>query len=156
VVTPVTRTDPFPITARARDHWKSGVIKTSIVLWIFVPMNATASPVSLYAGIDVSSLSWLEKHWMAYYVWIGNPIIATGLMSFVVHEVCWLQFLDIFDSQIVFRLCISDVAYRGSSSMLSPTFKGGNYSRRKCLPHNSSGSAQSKFFFPISWWTCQL
>lgn len=30
-------------------------------------------------GADVELVSW--------YVWIGNPVIATGLMSFLLHEV---------------------------------------------------------------------
>jgi len=43
----------------------------------------------LYPGLsDLSSLNWFEQQWVAWYVWIGNPIIATGLMSFLMHEVC--------------------------------------------------------------------
>lgn len=43
----------------------------------------------LYPGLtDFSSLNWFEQQWVAWYVWIGNPIIATGLMSFLMHEVC--------------------------------------------------------------------
>jgi methylsterol monooxygenase len=55
--------------------------------------NATvAAPFyqTIYADTDFSSLSWLEQRWVAYYVWIGNPIIATGLMAFLMHEVCTL------------------------------------------------------------------
>lgn len=55
-------------------------------------MNSTApaynSPELLYADTDFSKLNWLEKNWAAWYIWIGNPIIATGLMSFLLHEVC--------------------------------------------------------------------
>jgi methylsterol monooxygenase len=40
-----------------------------------------------YANIDFSSLNWLEKKWAAWYILIGNPVIATGLMSFLLHEV---------------------------------------------------------------------
>ena len=52
-------------------------------------LNSTATDVltELYAGTDFSALSWLEQSWVAWYVWIGNPIIATGLMSFLLHEV---------------------------------------------------------------------
>ena len=52
--------------------------------------NTTIAGVAadLYAGTDFSSLSWLEQQWVAWYVWIGNPVIATGLMSFLLHEVC--------------------------------------------------------------------
>ena len=41
----------------------------------------------LYAHVDLSTLSWLEQLWAAWYVWINNPVIATGLMSFIMHEV---------------------------------------------------------------------
>lgn len=56
-------------------------------------LNGTASPSfyeTVYAGTDFSSLSWAEQKWVAWYIWIGNPIIATGLMSFLLHEVCLL------------------------------------------------------------------
>jgi hypothetical protein len=47
----------------------------------------------LYPGLtDFSSLNWFEQQWVAWYVWIGNPIIATGLMSFLLHEVCRLVY----------------------------------------------------------------
>ena len=50
-------------------------------------MNATESQWALYGGADLSHLNWLERTWSSYYIWIGNPIIATGLLSFLVHEV---------------------------------------------------------------------
>ncbi|KAF8519304.1 hypothetical protein JB92DRAFT_3082295 [Gautieria morchelliformis] len=31
----------------------------------------------------------LEQWWAAWYLWIGNPTIATGLMSFIMHEVVY-------------------------------------------------------------------
>jgi len=48
---------------------------------------AHESAQQLYAHLDLSKLSWLEQLWAAWYIWIGNPIIATGLMSFLMHEV---------------------------------------------------------------------
>lgn len=44
-------------------------------------------PLAHYNSLDWSSLSWAEKQWANWYIWIGNPVIATGLMSFVMHEV---------------------------------------------------------------------
>ncbi|GAW01915.1 C4-methyl sterol oxidase [Lentinula edodes] len=41
---------------------------------------------ALYAGTDFSSLNWAEQKWVAWYVWWGNPIIATGMLSFLMHE----------------------------------------------------------------------
>lgn len=41
----------------------------------------------LYAGTDLSSLSYPEQLWVRWYLWFGNPVIATGVMSFLLHEV---------------------------------------------------------------------
>ncbi|KAJ7243658.1 C4-methyl sterol oxidase [Mycena rebaudengoi] len=49
-------------------------------------VNATHIPFPYDSSTDFSSLSWLEQQWAAWYVWIGNPVIATGLMSFLMHE----------------------------------------------------------------------
>lgn len=55
-------------------------------------MNSSApvyqSADVLYADTDFSKLNWVETQWAAWYLWIGNPVIATGLMSFLLHEVC--------------------------------------------------------------------
>ncbi|KAB5588949.1 C-4 methylsterol oxidase [Ceratobasidium theobromae] len=60
-------------------------------------MNSTrvfdhrAASSELYAagGTDFSKLSWLESNWAAWYLWIGDPVIATGLMSFLLHEIVY-------------------------------------------------------------------
>jgi len=31
-------------------------------------------------------LNYLEKMWLAWYSWMGNDVLATGIMSFVIHE----------------------------------------------------------------------
>jgi methylsterol monooxygenase len=31
-------------------------------------------------------LNYLEKMWLAWYTWLGNDVLATGIMSFVLHE----------------------------------------------------------------------
>ena len=50
--------------------------------------NSTVSEASLlYANTDFTKLNWLEAQWAAWYLWIGNPILATGLASFLLHEV---------------------------------------------------------------------
>jgi methylsterol monooxygenase len=46
-----------------------------------------SSAGDLYAGTDFTSLTWAEKQWAAWYIMIGNSVIATGLMSFLLHEV---------------------------------------------------------------------
>lgn len=32
-------------------------------------------------------LNYLERMWMTWYAWMGNDILATGIMSFTIHEV---------------------------------------------------------------------
>ncbi|KAF8147780.1 C4-methyl sterol oxidase [Mycena galopus ATCC 62051] len=43
----------------------------------------------MYHDVDFTSLSWVEQQWAAWYLYIGNPILATGLMSFLVHEIVY-------------------------------------------------------------------
>ncbi|KAF9039595.1 hypothetical protein BDZ89DRAFT_1060754 [Hymenopellis radicata] len=56
--------------------------------------NATASGHlssfrDAYADTDITALNWLEQMWVAWYIWIDNPVIATGLMSFLMHELVY-------------------------------------------------------------------
>ncbi|KAG6874485.1 hypothetical protein C0995_010395 [Termitomyces sp. Mi166 len=50
--------------------------------------NSTSS-TGLYSTTDFSSLNWFEQQWVAWYAMLGNPVIATGLMSFLLHEVVY-------------------------------------------------------------------
>jgi methylsterol monooxygenase len=43
----------------------------------------------LYADVALSQLSLIEQLWAAWYIWIDNPFLATGLMSFLLHEVTY-------------------------------------------------------------------
>ncbi|KAK8865966.1 hypothetical protein IAR55_001115 [Kwoniella newhampshirensis] len=54
-----------------------------------VIQNATETQNTLYPGVDLNSLSWIEKTWAEYYIAVGNPIIATGMMSFLLHEIVY-------------------------------------------------------------------
>ncbi|KAJ6510525.1 hypothetical protein C8R45DRAFT_1059707 [Mycena sanguinolenta] len=49
-------------------------------------MSHNATIADLYSGVDFNSLSWIEQQWMSWYLYIGNPILATGLASFLMHE----------------------------------------------------------------------
>jgi len=56
----------------------------------FVPPKAvqpTSAELYSRAGVDYSSLSIVEQLWVDWYLWIADPMIATGLMSFIMHEV---------------------------------------------------------------------
>ena len=59
----------------------------TLSLNVTVAAAAHETAEQLYAHIDISKLNWLEQQWVAWYLWIGNPILATGLMSFLFHEV---------------------------------------------------------------------
>jgi methylsterol monooxygenase len=58
----------------------------------FVGSSGDLTASQLYAGlnVDFTQLNWFERHWMAWYIWIGNPLIATGIASFILHEVRFL------------------------------------------------------------------
>lgn len=67
-------------------------------------MNTTSTPYTdpsvLYAGTDFSKLSWLELQWASWYIWIGNPILATGLASFLLHEVRHAHYSTLIDCSL--------------------------------------------------------
>ena len=50
-------------------------------------MNETTAQNTLYGHIDLSDVSWMERKWASYYIWAANPLIGTGILSFVWHEV---------------------------------------------------------------------
>ncbi|KAJ7475113.1 hypothetical protein B0H11DRAFT_2034153 [Mycena galericulata] len=52
-------------------------------------VNATGVPSLYDASTDFTSLSWLEQQWVAWYIYIGNPVLATGLASFLMHEIVY-------------------------------------------------------------------
>lgn len=79
-----------------------------------------------YTGTDFSSISWLEQQWVAWYVWIGNPVVATGLMSFLLHEVRLLVSFGI-RTHLLDRLSILDVVFHGSLLTLFLTSASGNF-----------------------------
>ena len=41
----------------------------------------------LYANLDTSKLTYAEQLWVQWYQYWGNPVIATGVMSFLLHEI---------------------------------------------------------------------
>lgn len=51
------------------------------------PVHPTASELYAKAGTDFSQLSTVETWWAQWYIMIGDPVIATGLLSFILHEV---------------------------------------------------------------------
>lgn len=48
---------------------------------------AIQSAEYLYRNTDPSKLNLLENLWMQWYLYFGDPTIATGVMSFCLHEV---------------------------------------------------------------------
>ena len=49
--------------------------------------HLTASQLYAASNVDYTQLNWFEQQWMAWYLWIENPLIATGIASFILHEV---------------------------------------------------------------------
>jgi methylsterol monooxygenase len=49
--------------------------------------HPTAAELYSAAGTDFDSLSTMEQWWVQWYLYFGDPIIATGLLSFIMHEV---------------------------------------------------------------------
>lgn len=43
----------------------------------------------LYSGVNFDSLNVLEKAWANWYLYWDNPVLATGIMSFVLHELVY-------------------------------------------------------------------
>ena len=105
-------------------------------------LNATiSSPYNtLYGATDFSSLNWFEQRWAAWYIWINNPIIATGLASFLMHEVSAGPALCPALLTIR-RLCILAAAFLGSSSTLFHTLENGSYSLVKFQRLLNNGNA---------------
>lgn len=55
---------------------------------------------TLYQGTDYLALNWFERQWVAWYVFIGDPALATGLATFILHEVCVLSLLKKVSSNL--------------------------------------------------------
>ncbi|THH04281.1 hypothetical protein EW145_g5640 [Phellinidium pouzarii] len=53
--------------------------------------NATVSAATefLYANVDFTTLNWFELKWVQWYLWFADPAIATGVMSFLMHEIMY-------------------------------------------------------------------
>ena len=43
----------------------------------------------LYENVDFTTLSWVELKWAQWYLLFDDPAIATGLLSFLLHEVVY-------------------------------------------------------------------
>lgn len=118
-------------------------------------LNSTASFAfhELYSGTDFSSLSWFEQQWAAWYIWFGNPVIATGVLAFVVHEVSF-QILDVSMSTnssffLKNRLFILVVVFHGLSSIQYHTSDDGSCNLIRCLRRKNSGLALCRFYSHI-------
>ncbi|CED83720.1 c-4 methyl sterol oxidase [Phaffia rhodozyma] len=54
-----------------------------------LPADLAGSASSLYPSVNMADLNILEQLWVRWYLYIGNPVLATGIMSFVLHEVVY-------------------------------------------------------------------
>jgi len=74
-------------------------------------MPETAVYDTLYQGVDYSALNWAEQMWVKWYVMIGNPIIATGLMSFLMHEVSRFRKMDAKNVSLIMLRVTTDCLF---------------------------------------------
>jgi hypothetical protein len=113
--------------------------------------HPTAAELYSAAGTDLDSLSTLEQLWAQWYLYIGDPVIATGLLSFLLHEVrdffdpsphslvghCFSLVRQILTVPFTFppdRLYILAGAYHGSSSTQFHILENGNSNRYVLVP----------------------
>ena len=100
----------------------------------------------MYATTDFSKLSWLELQWASWYLWIGNPVLATGLASFLLHEVCgFCSFVWLSSSRLHGRSYTSAGRSHGSLSTLCPTSASGSFNQTRSLLPVNNGPAPSRF-----------
>lgn len=59
----------------------------TVLVTDFIKSTQANDVANLYAGVDPTRLNWLEQAWMHWYQYIGNTTVATGIMSFAIHEV---------------------------------------------------------------------
>ena len=108
--------------------------------------NSTTSSAfyELYRETDFSSLNWFEQQWAAWYIWVGNPVLATGLLAFTVHEVSFITWtwrcqpthLCFFNSSF-----ISVVVFHGLLSIQCHTSDNGSCNLTRCPRPKNSGNA---------------
>ena len=108
--------------------------------------NSTASSAlyELYSGTDFLSLNWFELQWAAWYIWVGNPVIATALMAFTVHEVSfriWTRRFQPTYPCFFNSLFISGVVFHGLSSIQFHTSDGGSCNLTRYLRRKNNGLA---------------
>jgi len=143
--------------ARSNISWTTTQLSATIAM----SLNVTAaayhpSAQDVYANVDFSSLSWIERQWAGWYISIGNLVIATGLMSFLLHEV-GLHLTPPVRLSLPSnaRSFISVVPSLGLLLTLYRISASGNFNpARSPLPRNN-GSAPSWFYFRISPLNCQ-
>ena len=51
-----------------------------------VTSTAYAAGEFLYSNVDFTTLNWFELKWAQWYLSFKDPAIATGVMSFLLHE----------------------------------------------------------------------
>jgi hypothetical protein len=90
---------------------------------------AAISQQMLYSTINPIELGFLEGWWFSWYSYFNNPVLATGIMSFLMHEVSFRAGSGAARLLIpLLSSCTSADAFPGSQSMPCPTSGAGNYS----------------------------
>lgn len=81
-----------PLSAVMATVYEQLYTNATVLVTDFIKSTQENDVASLYAGVDLARLNWLEQAWVRWYQYIGNTTVATGIMSFVLHEVShWLE-----------------------------------------------------------------
>jgi hypothetical protein len=96
----------------------------------------------LYSGLDLSQLNWLEQSWAAWYNYWGSPILATGILSFVMHEVRRFPFPFELEELLTIRLSLRSSTSADACHGCSSTTWAGSRSTscKTCVPLLFSGN----------------
>jgi hypothetical protein len=96
-----------------------------------------------------------ERLWVAWYAYMQNDVLATGIMSFVMHEIVYfgrsLPWI-IIDSLGLFKKYKIQGASNATSSAAS--IYADQTRRTRCHRHRSNGLVRSLFFLVILPWSC--
>lgn len=112
--------------------------------------NSTGLPITYWGQYQQISqlnaeLSVAERLWAAWFAWMQNDVLATGIMSFVMHEFVYfgrsLPWIFIDSMGIFKNYKIQGVSTRAYGKVCSSILT--SYNRTKFLPSVSNGTAPS-------------
>jgi methylsterol monooxygenase len=113
--------------------------------------NSTVAPITYWGQFEEigqynPSLNVPERLWAAWYAWMQNDVLATGIMSFVMHEMVYfgrsLPWIFIDSMGLFNRYKIQNVSCRNEAIILDE-YKLTHMDRTKFLRCGNNGIAPS-------------